>query len=102
MLTGQLFADRKYHAHFYGVDPAYATAVRPAYEAHGGYAGWQALAAVSRRFDRMWVGGFVRYDDLHGAAFADSPLVRSRSAWSAGFGVSWVLKTSSELVTSAE
>jgi len=102
LLTGPLFADRKYHEHFYGVDPAYATSTRPAYQAHGGYAGWQALAATSRRFGNTWVGAFVRYDSLRGASFEDSPLVRSRSAVTAGFGVSWILKTSSELVTSSD
>jgi len=102
LLTGPLFADRKYHEHFYGVDPAYATSTRPAYQAHGGYAGWQALAATSRRFGNTWVGAFVRYDSLRGASFEDSPLVRSHSAVTAGFGVSWILKTSSELVTSSD
>jgi len=48
----------------------------------------------------MWVGAFVRYDNLRGAAFQDSPLVRRTSGVTAGFGVSWVLDTSSELVVS--
>jgi outer membrane protein len=102
LLTGPVFADRKYHEYFYGVDPAYATAQRPAYRAHGGYGGWQALAATSRRFGNMWVGGFVRYDDLHGATFDDSPLVRRSSAVTLGFGVSWILATSSELVAGSD
>jgi len=102
MLTGPLFADRKYHEHFYGVDAAYATPERPAYQAHGGYAGWQALAATSRRFGNTWVGAFVRYDSLHGAAFEDSPLVRRNSALTFGFGISWILATSSELVPASD
>ena len=102
MLTGPLFADRKYHEHFYGVDAAYATADRPAYKAHGGYAGWQALAATSRRFGSTWVGAFMRYDSLRGAAFEDSPLVRRNSALTFGFGISWILATSSELVASGD
>lgn len=102
MLTGPLFADRKYHEHFYGVDAAYATPERPAYQAHGGYAGWQALAATTRRFGNTWVGGFVRYDTLRGAAFEDSPLVRRNSALTFGFGVSWILATSSELVSASD
>ena len=102
LLTGPVFADRKYHEHFYGVDAAYATADRPAYRASGGYAGWQALAATSRRFGNTWVGGFVRYDALRGAAFEDSPLVRRCSALTFGFGVAWILATSSELVASSD
>ena len=102
LLTGPVFADRKQHSYFYGVDPAYATASRPAYQAHGGYGGWRALAAGSRRFGDMWVGGFLRYDNLRGASFDDSPLVRRRSALTFGFGVSWILATSSERVTSPD
>lgn len=102
MLTGPVFADRSFHHHYYGVDPAYATANRPAYQARGGYAGWRAVAATSRRFGNMWVGGFVRYDGLRGAAFDDSPLVRRSSAVTFGFGVSWILATSSELVSASD
>jgi outer membrane protein len=102
MLTGPVFADRKFHQYYYGVDPAWATANRVAYQAHGGYAGWRAVAATSRRFGNMWVGGFVRYDNLRGAAFDDSPLVRRTSAVTFGFGVSWILATSSELVSASD
>ena len=99
MLGGPLFADRRYHQHFYGVDAAYATAQRPAYDARGGYAGWQALTAVSRRIGSVWVGAFVRYDSLRGAVFADSPLVRRDHELTAGIGVSWVFATSGRLVS---
>ena len=102
LLTGPLFADRRYHEHFYGVDAAYATAARPAYRAGSGYAGWQALAATSRRVGNLWVGGFLRYDSLHGAAFQDSPLVRRSSALTFGLGVSWILASSSELVAGTD
>ena len=102
LLTGPLFADRRYHEHFYGVDAAYATAARPAYRAGSGYAGWQALAATSRRFGNLWVGGFLRYDSLHGAAFQDSPLLRRSSALTFGLGVSWILASSSELVAGTD
>ena len=82
--------------------PPTPTANRPAYQARGGYAGWRAVAATSRRFGNMWVGGFVRYDNLRGAAFDDSPLVRRTSAVTFGFGISWILATSSELVSASD
>jgi MipA family protein len=98
LLTGPLFADRRYHDYFYTVAPQYATAARPAYEAEGGYAGAQALASLSKRYPRFWVGAYMRYDTLAGAAFVDSPLVQRRSYWSAGFGISWMIQKSSTLV----
>jgi outer membrane protein len=98
LLTGPLFADRRYHDYFYTVAPQYATATRPAYQAVGGYAGTQAIAALSRHFPRFWVGAYVRYDTLSGAAFVDSPLVQRQSYWAAGFGISWMIHRSSTMV----
>ena len=71
---------------------------RPAYEAPGGYAGWRATTAFSRRYGNAWLGAFVRYDNLHGAAFAPSPLVRKETTVTAGFGISWIFATSSQRV----
>ena len=102
LLTGPLFANRRYHAQYYEVEAAYATAQRPAYHVQGGYAGWQTLASTSRRFGDMWVAGFVRHESLQGATYHDSPLVRSNSALTVGFAVSWVFATSSATVAAAE
>ena len=102
LLAGPLFADAKNHGFFYGVESPYVTATRNAYRAPGGYSGWRALAATSRRFGSMWVGAFARYDQLSGAAFADSPLVRRSSAVTVGAGVAWFFASSSELVSQAD
>jgi MipA family protein len=96
--AGPLWGDRRLHRHYYGVDAAYANATRPAYTARGGYAGWQATAAVSRRAGRAWMGAYVRADSLAGAAFEDSPLVTARRSWAAGFVVVWVFAQSATRV----
>ena len=96
--AGALFGDRKQHQYFYGVDSAYATAARPAYQAGGGFAGMQYLVGVSRRFERHWVGAFLRYDNLNGATFANSPLVRSRNYLAAGVAMSWIFDESTTRV----
>lgn len=98
LLAGPLFGDKKQHAYFYGVDSRYASATRPTYEARSGYAGMQYLASVSKRFPGYWVGAFVRYDNLSGAVFADSPLVRQKDYYAAGFAISWILGESSTRV----
>jgi len=97
--AGPLFNDRRYHAYFYAVDPGYATAQRPAYEPHGGaYSGSQAGAAWSKRYPRFWFGSYLHVDSLAGASFEDSPLVRRRYDWSAGFGFAWIIGRSRTLV----
>ena len=91
LLAGPLVTDRRYNRYFYGVEPAFVTANRPAYGAGGGYAGTQLIAALSKRFQQFWVGGFVKWDTLNGAAFADSPLVKDKQGLAAGFSIAWVL-----------
>jgi outer membrane scaffolding protein for murein synthesis (MipA/OmpV family) len=98
VLVGPLFADRRYHDYFYSVARPYATVSRPAYQAAGGYAGTQFITALSKRYPRYWVGAYVRYDTLSGAAFADSPLVQRNSYWSGGIGISWMIHTSTQMV----
>jgi outer membrane protein len=98
LLAGPLFADRRYHDYFYSVAPQFATASRPEFTAAGGYAGTQTLAALSKRYPKFWVGAYMRYDTLAGAAFVDSPLVQRKSYWTGGFGFAWMLKRSSTLV----
>jgi outer membrane scaffolding protein for murein synthesis (MipA/OmpV family) len=95
---GPLAASRTYHAYYYNVDPAYATAQRPAYRADSGLAGWNATLSASRRLGDWWLAGFVRRDSLSGATFADSPLVTQRSQFIFGVAASWIFKVSDERV----
>jgi outer membrane scaffolding protein for murein synthesis (MipA/OmpV family) len=98
LLTGPLFAASRYDAYYYSVAPQYATLDRPTYQATGGYAGSQVLAALSKRYPKFWAGAYVRYDTLAGASFESSPLVKSRSYWSAGIGVAWMINHSARFV----
>jgi outer membrane scaffolding protein for murein synthesis (MipA/OmpV family) len=94
LVAGPIYATKEQHDYFYGVAPQYATATRATYSAGGGYSGSQFLASLSKRFDKTWIGAFVRYDTLRGATFIDSPLVARRSFAAAGVAVSWVIDES--------
>jgi outer membrane protein len=98
LLAGPIFADHRYHDYFYSVAPQFATPSRPEFQAKGGYAGTQTLAALSKRYPKFWVGAYMRYDTLTGAAFIDSPLVQRKSYWTAGFGFAWMIRKSSQTV----
>jgi len=100
--VGPLFADRRYNDYYYTVDPQFATAQRPAYQAPAGFDGMQVLLSTSRRFKNWWVGAFVRYQSLDGAVVRDSPLVRQRYALAGGFGVAWIFARSGTLVDAYE
>lgn len=100
--AGPIFAGQKFHDYFYSVAPQFATPERPAYEAPGGYSGMHFLASLSKRFPDYWVGAYMRYDALNGAAFEDSPLVRSKHYLSGGFGIAWMIGQSKRMVESKD
>jgi outer membrane scaffolding protein for murein synthesis (MipA/OmpV family) len=98
IVAGPIFATRRYHEYFYSVGSAFQTPERPAFTAGGGYSGTQATLALSRRFDKTWVGAFVRADNLSATAFENSPLLRSRNTFLAGVAVSWIFAESGKRV----
>ena len=101
LLAGPVYSDQRYNRYFYGVEPAFATAARPAYNAGGGYGGMQMIAALSKRYREFWVGAFVKWDSVQGAAFADSPLVKDKQGVAAGFSIAWVLGESKTRIEAA-
>jgi outer membrane scaffolding protein for murein synthesis (MipA/OmpV family) len=88
---GPIFADDKFHSYFYSVTARDVRPDRPVYDAGGGYSGSHLLVSLSKRFPKYWVGAYMRYDSLAGAAFADSPLVRQQNYIAGGFGIAWMI-----------
>ena len=88
--AGLVFADRRLSRTFYAVDPVYATAERPAYEARSGLLATRLGLTVSRSLSPDWrLFGFARLDSVAGAANRESPLVRRTTGGSVGLGVAW-------------
>ncbi|MHB8729982.1 MAG: MipA/OmpV family protein [Sulfuricaulis sp.] len=92
--VGPIYATEDYHDYYYEVAPAFATAARPVYDARAGYSGSRLTLTMSRRFPKFWIGAFARYDNLSGAVFADSPLVKQKHSLMAGIGIAWILAQS--------
>ncbi len=87
--------DRKINRYFYEVAPAYATALRPAYQADPGLMLVRVGANASRKFGPdLRVFGFVRYESYAAAANRHSPLLRKDNGASAGIALAWTLKRS--------
>ena len=88
--AGVDFADSECNRYFYEVDPAYATADRPAYSPEGGYAGFSLSANATKQLNkRLWLGVYYRWDNISGAAYADSPLVNTENNHVVGFALIW-------------
>jgi len=94
-----MFADRGYHEYTYTVDPAYATAMRPAYSAGGGYSGSTLSIGLSKEYKQFIFNAFVSTDFLQGAAFENSPLVKRSTSFMTGISFTWVFFKSAKMVT---
>ncbi len=94
--VGPTFATRNFHKYYYDVAPKYVTPARGQYSSNGGYSGFRFTAATSKRFDKKWFGVFMRYENFHGAVFADSPLVKAKENYTFGLGFTWFLMESTE------
>lgn len=91
---GAAWASEDYHEYFYGVAPQYATATRPAYDAHGGYSGARASWSSAVHRERWRFGVFLSYDWMRGAAFDGSPLFRTDHSLVSGVYFSYRLYAS--------
>lgn len=76
------------HDYIYGVDAQFAREDREEYQGKIGYGGLTVSYNASVYFDDYMLAGFVRYGNVVGASFKDSPLVRQNSSFL--FGVAWI------------
>lgn len=52
-----MYADQKFHQHFYGVDKEFARTERPSYRARGGHSGFQTALILNKRVEIFAIGG---------------------------------------------
>jgi outer membrane scaffolding protein for murein synthesis (MipA/OmpV family) len=93
--VGAVFGNARLNQYFYEVEPKYANAARPAYQAAGGLMMTRLGLSLSHRLSPDWrVFGFTRYDNYTHAANRDSPLFRKNSGLSVGVGFTWTARRS--------
>lgn len=94
--TGLLFGSDTYHDYYYSVAQQFVTDNRTYYDAHGGYSGLTNEVSLSRpiKINEMHtrLAFLIRYDDLHGVNYDNSPLFKTKSVVRAGFAFIWVMK----------
>jgi outer membrane scaffolding protein for murein synthesis (MipA/OmpV family) len=97
--AGPLFADRGYNSYYYSVEPRYATASRPAYDAGAGYGGSSITLGLNKGYRQLVFNAFVSVHFLQGAVIEDSPLVKSSYSVMSGIAVSWIFLKSAKSVS---
>jgi len=100
--VGAQFATAALQRYYYEVEPQYARADRPAYDARAGYLGatlaLTAIRPVTRSFT-VFVG--LDVDNYDGAANVDSPLLRTRNDLGVALGFAWSIGQSKQEVNRA-
>ena len=96
--VGAMFADSDYNSYYYDVKPKFATPDRAAYDTGGGYAGLRASLSMTNRFGNVWVGSYVRYENVSHATFDSSPLVERDGGVSVGGAFAIIFAKSSAMV----
>ena len=72
--TGGVWADGRFQNYIYGVESHFIRENRTQYKANRGYMGYKTSMGISKKFNRVWAGAFIRYYDLNRAVSKDSPL----------------------------
>ncbi len=88
--VGVLYGSNRYHDYYYTVREEFVTPTRPRYEADAGFSGYYFKAGLSARKQDFWYGLSLRYDNLSGTTFEDSPLVETNDYFSFSFAVAWI------------
>lgn len=97
--VGALYASAQYNNTYYGVDPLYATATRPAYQAASGLHSIYAKARIRYALTtdvELFTSAQAR--SLSPGVAKDSPLVKSSSYLTAALGLIWIFSRSDEMV----
>jgi len=91
LLSGGLrFSTEKLHQYYYNVEPEFVTPVRPQFDSDAGYSGLFVDYIANWRTENLIYFALVRYQNLSGAAFEDSPLVEQDDYLLFGVGVTWI------------
>ena len=88
--TGGVWADSKYNNYIYGIENRYVTSTRAKYKAKAGYLGYKTSIGVSKKYQKIWAGAFIRHYSLAGAVSSDSPLVRQNYAIYGGVFIAYL------------
>ncbi|GAA6134854.1 hypothetical protein NBRC116188_16440 [Oceaniserpentilla sp. 4NH20-0058] len=90
MSFGLRSASAHYHDYIYGVSDEFVTANRSSYQGEQGYGGWQFGYSTAVLWSGWLAAGFMRYVNIEGAEFDDSPLVNTRSSLLIGGAVAYL------------
>lgn len=97
------FTDSRLNSYFYDVESEYVTEKREYYESDAGYAGFALSGFLHKPLTKkLSLGAYARWDNINGAVFENSPLVRDKNNYVVGCALTWKIFESKKRVQSDE
>lgn len=90
---GLRISTRELHQYYYDIETEFALPDRPQFSSAGGYSGLFADLIGNWRSDDFIYWALLRYQNLQGSAFEESPLVEKESYLLLGVGMTWLFAT---------
>jgi outer membrane scaffolding protein for murein synthesis (MipA/OmpV family) len=93
------FSNSELHSYYYDVPDKYVRPDRPFYKSDSGYSGVSLAGSVLKKLnDRFSIGFYSRWENLNGAVYKDSPLVKKDNNFTVGAALIWKIIESKKLV----
>lgn len=88
--TGADFCDSELNRYFYDVSSPYVRSGRGYYESGSGYTGFFLSGWLQKELTpALSVGVYSRWDNMNGAVFEDSPLLKEKNSFTFGCALTW-------------
>jgi len=91
---GVRYATEDFHQYYYDVAPAFVTSGRTVFSSSGGYSGFFTDVNYAWREGNIIYWALLRYQNLNGAVYENSPLVEDKNYLLSGVGITWVFAQS--------
>jgi len=97
------FADKDLNSYFYDVEQQYVRSDRHFYASDTGYAGFSLSGWMQKKLtDALSLGVYSRWDNISGAVYEDSPLVKEKNNFTVGCALTWKIWESGRRAASGE
>jgi MipA family protein len=94
------FSNRQLHSYFYDVGREDVRPGRPRYKSDSGYSGFSIAGTLQKKLtDNLSLGFYSRWDNISGAVYDDSPLVRRDNNFIIGTALIWKIAESKKMVS---
>lgn len=94
------FSNSQFNSYFYDVGREFVRQDRPYYNSDSGYSGFSLAGSLQKKLTHnLSLGFYSRWDNISGAVYDDSPLVKRENNFTVGTALIWKIAESKKMVS---